>query len=80
MLCQAEPKPGANELKVAKLLTSFSGVRPELATRKYWAYRQAFDYIDQPLYSLLGNYGNLIPRIRQVYNNDPGSLFKGPSS
>ncbi|KAI9767663.1 MAG: hypothetical protein M1840_005534 [Geoglossum simile] len=72
MLYQAVPQPEANELKVTKLSTNCFGIRTELATRKYRTYRQGFDFIDQPLHSLLGSYGDLIPRMHQVHSNDPG--------
>jgi len=80
MLYQADSEPGANELKVTKLSMNFYGKPTELATRKYSAYRQGFDYIDQPIYSLLGHYGDLIPRMHQVHNSDPGVAFSSDHS
>ena len=80
MLSQAVPKPEANKLKVTKLPTSFSGIKTELATRKYRVYMQGFGFIGRPLYNLLGNYGDLTPRIHQVLNNDPSIALSSDHS
>ena len=72
MLYEAIPCPQANKLEVARTSTSFSGCRNQLMTRKYHTFKQGFDAIDQPLYSLLGGYGDLIPRTHQIQNSDAG--------
>ncbi|KAI9785982.1 MAG: hypothetical protein M1839_008248 [Geoglossum umbratile] len=74
MLYQAVPHPQANKLEVTKSSTSFSGCQSPLVTRKYKYFKQGFDFIDQPLHCLLGNYGDLIPRTHQVQNSDAGLI------
>ncbi|KAH0548352.1 hypothetical protein GP486_007972, partial [Trichoglossum hirsutum] len=69
MLYQAAPHPQPNKLEVIKTSTSFSGCQCPLVTRKYKSFKQGFDFIDQPLHCLLGNYGDLIPRVHQVQSN-----------
>jgi hypothetical protein len=74
MLYQAVPHPQATKLEVTKESTSFSGCQSPLVTRKYKYFKQGFDFIDQPLHCLLGNYGDLIPRTHQVQNSDAGLI------
>jgi hypothetical protein len=62
MLYEAVPDPAANKLEVVKTSTTSSGYRNSLITKKYYSYKQNFDYIDSPLYELLGRFGELIPR------------------
>jgi hypothetical protein len=73
MLYEAAPNPAANKLEVIKTSTTPSGYRSSLTTRKYFSYRQNFDYIDSPLYELLGRFGELIPRSRPHSINELGS-------
>ncbi|KAH7416711.1 hypothetical protein BKA64DRAFT_274608 [Cadophora sp. MPI-SDFR-AT-0126] len=56
--------PRVDKLEVAKTSTNSSGGRNALATRKYLTFRQGFDYIDLPIYSMLGRFGDLLPTSR----------------
>jgi hypothetical protein len=73
MLYEAVPNPAANKLEVIKTSTTSSGHRNSLTTRKYYSYKQNFDYIDSPLYKLLGKFGQLIPQSRPHSISEPGS-------
>jgi hypothetical protein len=64
MLFEAVSHPKPDKLEVTKTSTSSSGARNALVTRKYCTFRQGFDYIDLPLYSLLGRFGDLIPETK----------------
>jgi len=57
-----DPKPG--KLEVIKTSTSASGYHNPLITRKYNNFKQGFDHIDSPFYSLLADFGDLIPEPR----------------
>ena len=72
MLYEAVPDPAANKLEVIKTSTTSSGYRNSLITKKYHNYKQNFDYIDSPLYELLGRFGELIPQSRPYSINEPG--------
>ncbi|KAI9861544.1 MAG: hypothetical protein M1813_005154 [Trichoglossum hirsutum] len=72
MLYEAVPHPKADKLEVTKTSTSSSGYRNPLVTRKYCTFKQGFDYIDLPLYSLLGRYGELIPEARTHLVHEAG--------
>lgn len=52
-------KPG--KLQVAKIITSSSGNEVNLQTQTFETFSQDFEYIDLPLYLLLGRFGKLIP-------------------
>ena len=76
MLYDAVPHPKADKLEVMKTSTGFSGYQNPLVTRKYNNFKQGFDYIDLPLYSLLGRFGDLIPEAKPHHlleNNLPGN-------
>jgi hypothetical protein len=73
MLYEAVPDPAANKLEVIETSTTSSGHRKSLATKKYLRYKQNFDYIDSPLYELLGRFGKLIPQLRPHSIDEPGS-------
>jgi hypothetical protein len=64
MLYEAVSHPKPDKLEVTKISTSSSSVRTALDTRKYYTFRQGFDYIDLPFYSLLGRFGDLIPETK----------------
>lgn len=72
MLYDAVSHPKPDKLEVTKTSTSSSGYRNPLVTRKYCNFKQGFDYIDLPLFSLLGRYGDLIPEARQYQVLEPG--------
>jgi hypothetical protein len=61
MFYEAVPNPEPDKLEVKKTSTTSSGKRHALITRKYCSFRQSFDDIDLPLYSMLGRFGCLIP-------------------
>ena len=61
MLYEAVGNPKADKLEVTKTTTSSSGRRNALATEKYCTFRQGFEYIDLPFYSMLGRFGDLVP-------------------
>jgi hypothetical protein len=65
MLYDAVPRPKADKLEVMKTSTGFSGYQNALVTRKFNTFKQGFDYIDLPFYSLLGRFGDLIPEVKQ---------------
>jgi hypothetical protein len=73
MLYEAVPDPAVNKLEMIKTSTTPSGYRNSLITKKYYSYKQNFDYIDSPLYELLGRFGELIPQWRPHSINDLGS-------
>jgi hypothetical protein len=77
MLYDAVTHPKADKLEVTKTTTTSSGYRNPLVTRKYCTFKQGFDYIDLPLYSLLGRYGDLIPEAKIHQLPEPG--FSGSS-
>jgi len=64
MFYEAVPNPKPDKLEVKKTSTSSSGQRHALVTRKYRSFQQGFDYIDFPLYDMLGRFGYLIPMPR----------------
>ena len=72
MLYEAVPRPKADKLEVMKTSTGFSGYTNALVTRKFNTFKQGFDYIDLPLYSLLGRFGDLIPEVKphQLLDHD----------
>lgn len=70
MLYEAAPDPAVNKLEVIKTSTTSSGYRNSLITEKYYSYKQNFDYIDSPLYELLGRFGELIPQSRPYSLNE----------
>jgi hypothetical protein len=76
MLYEAVSHPKADKLEVTNTSTSSSGYRNPLVTKKY--NKQRFDYIDLPLYSLLGRFGNLIPEAGIFHTQEPG--FSGARS
>ena len=73
MLYEAVPNPAATKLEVIKTSTTSSGHRDSLTTKKYHSYKQNFDYVDSPLYELLGRFGELIPQSRPYSVNESGS-------
>jgi hypothetical protein len=78
MLYEAVSHPKADKLEVTKTSTSSSGYRNPLVTKKYNNYKQGFDYIDLPLYSLLGRFGDLIPETGVIQSQEQG--FSGTRS
>jgi hypothetical protein len=70
MLYEAVTVPAVNKLEVVKTSTTSSGYRNPFITRKYHNYKQNFDYIDSPLYELLGRFGELIPQSRPYSINE----------
>jgi hypothetical protein len=74
MLYEAVPDPAVNKLEVIKTSTTSSGYPNLLTTRKYHSYKQNFDYIDSPLYQLLGRFGELIPNSKPHFISELGSL------
>lgn len=64
MFYEADLNPKPDKLEVKKTSTSSSGQRHVLITRKYRSFQQGFDYIDFPLYDMLGRFGCLIPMPR----------------
>jgi hypothetical protein len=72
MLYEAVPWPKADKLEVMKTSTGFSGYHNALVTRKFNTFKQGFDYIDLPFYSLLGRFGDLIPEVKQHQFLDHG--------
>jgi hypothetical protein len=73
MLYEAVPGPAANKLEVVKTSTTSSGCHNSFTTKKYHTYKQNFDYIDSPLYELLGRFGELIPQPRPHSTHEPGA-------
>jgi len=61
-----------------KTSTGFSGYQNPLVTRKYNNFKQSFDYVDLPLYSLLGRFGDLIPKAKPQHPFEHG--FHGNTS
>lgn len=53
--------PRVDQLEATNTSTSSSGGRHALVSRKYRVFRQGFDYIDLPIYSMLGRFGDLVP-------------------
>lgn len=78
MLYDAVPHPKADKLEVMKTSTCFSGYQNPLVTRKYNNFKQGFDYIDLPFYSLLGRFGDLIPEAKPYHQLKHG--FHGTTS
>jgi hypothetical protein len=74
MLYDAVPDPAVNKLQVIKTSTALSGYRNSITTRKYCSYKQNFDYIDAPLFELLGRFGELIPHSKPYFINELGSV------
>jgi hypothetical protein len=76
MLYEAVPDPAVNKLQVVKTSTSMtsSGYRNSLITRKYCSYKQNFDYVDTPLFEMLGRFGDLIPYSKPYTINGLGSV------
>ena len=72
MLYEAVPDPAVNKLEVVNKSTTSSGYRNSLSTKKYSSYKQNFDYIDSPIYELLGRFGKLIPQSRPHFINEVG--------
>jgi len=66
MLYEAVSHPKADKLEVIKTSTSSSGYQNPLNTKNYSTFKQTFDYIDLPLFSLLGRFGDLIPGPRMT--------------
>jgi len=64
MFYDAVSHPKTDKLEVTKTSTSISGCRNPLITKKYCTFKQGFDYIDLPIYTLLGRFGDLIPEAR----------------
>jgi hypothetical protein len=63
MLYEAAAEPKPDKLEVTRTSTSLSGYRNQLFSRKYFNYKQGFDYIDVPLYRLISKFGDLIPEV-----------------
>jgi hypothetical protein len=72
MLYEAVSHPKPDKLEVTKTSTSSTGYRNPLMTKKYYSFKQGFEYIDLPLYSLLGRFGDLIPEGRSHSIHEPG--------
>lgn len=62
MLYDANPNPKNGKLEVMRKSTSLSGRRNWVSTQKYCTFRQGFDYIDLPIYSMLGQFGDIFPQ------------------
>ncbi|KAG4441819.1 hypothetical protein IFR05_002683 [Cadophora sp. M221] len=61
MLYDANPNPKNGKLEVMRKSTSLSGRRNWVSTQKYCTFRQGFDYVDLPIYSMLGQFGDIFP-------------------
>lgn len=57
-------RPEADRLEISKTTTGQGGRRHILTTRKIGSYSQSFDYVDRPLHTLLGKFGDLLPTYR----------------
>jgi hypothetical protein len=73
MLYEAVADPAVKKFEVIRTSTTSSGYCNSLTTKKYNSYKQNFDYIDSPLYELLGKFGELIPQSRPYSFNEPES-------
>ncbi|KAH8602771.1 hypothetical protein B0O99DRAFT_9013 [Bisporella sp. PMI_857] len=69
MLYEAVTHPKPDKLEVTKTSTSTSGYRNTLVTRKYTSFKQSFEHIDIPFYSLLRHFGDLIPDPRTSWRS-----------
>lgn len=71
MLYEAVPQPARDQLQITPTSSSAngSGTRNASMSRKYRCDRQGFDYVDRPLYDMLGHFGHLIPgpRMQSLY-------------
>lgn len=79
MLYEAVSHPKPDKLEVRKTSTSSSGQRNDLVTRKYLSFGLGFEYIDVPLYTMLGKFGYLIPMARIHSIRQPGFSHHGQS-
>jgi len=77
MLYDAVPDPKADKLEVTKFATSSFGRQNPITTKKYLNFKQSFDYIDVPIYLLLGRFGHLIPEASS-YSKHESSTVGGP--
>lgn len=80
MLYEATVHPKAGCLEVTNTSTNLSGLRSALATRKYHNYRLGFDYVDFPLYNLIGRFGDLLPELKTSSVYEPPSQHVEDSS
>ena len=79
MLYEAVSHPKPDKLEVTKTSTSSTGYRNPLMTKKYYSFKQGFEYIDLPLYSLLGRFGDLIPEGRSHSIREAGFSGNNPA-
>ena len=78
MLYDAVTFPKAGKLEVTKLCTSSSGRRDPINSKEYFSFKQGFDYIDVPIYFLLGRFGYLIPDLSSYMSLQLGSSVGRP--
>lgn len=73
MLYEAVSHPKSDKLEVTRTSISSLGQRNDFVTKKYLSFEQGFEYIDHPLYTMLGKFGYLIPIART--HSIPQSAF-----
>jgi hypothetical protein len=72
MLFEAVAHPKADKLEVTKTSTSSCGKLLDLDTRKFYSFRQSFEYNEFPLYNLIGRFGDLIPEAKMHSSHHRG--------